>query len=174
MAGVGVVSGGGRTLLVVGAAVLLVSLLFTPLTWFTFSGVSPDLPAGSYTSFQITQLLTSLVEGPWAPVGLLSFGMFGLLLASATGAIAAAGMGRRTRNVGSLGIVISLLYAGLLYLTAYQQNLTLFGEGTAISIGYGFVAAVAGSALIEAGGRWPRAVPMRGPLPSVDYRKDYP
>lgn len=172
MAGVGAVSGGGRALLVLGAAVLLASLVVPLLTWFTVSGDSSRFPGGTYTSFQSAGLLTSLVEGPWAPIGLLSYVGFGLLLVCATAGLAAAGMGRRTRNVGSLGIVISLLFAGLLYLTAYRMNLPLTGSDAAISIGYGFVAAVAGSALLEAGGRWPRAVPTRRPLPTVEYRKD--
>jgi hypothetical protein len=170
----GMVSGGGRALLVLGAAVLLASMVLPLplLAWFTVSGDSPEFPEGSYTSFQSAVLLNSLGEGPWAPIGLLSYAGFGALLICATAGLAAAGMGRRTRNVGTLGIAISLLFAGLLYLTAYRLNLPLTGPEAAISIGYGFVAAIAGGALLEAGGRWPRAVAMRRPLPSVEYRKE--
>src|SRR2546425_7030145 len=46
MAGMRVISAGGRALLVAGAAVLLGSLFVLP--WFEVSGTRPDLPAGRY------------------------------------------------------------------------------------------------------------------------------
>lgn len=173
---VGTTSGGGRALLVTGSAVLLASLLLPlpPLTWFTLSGATRELPVGTYTGVQITGLLASLVEGPFALIGVLAWAGLALLFVSATAAIAVAGMARGTRHIGTLGLLILLLYAGVLYLTAYRLNLPLIGSDAAVSIGYGFVAAVLGCALIEAGGRLPRAVPMRRPVPSASYRRESP
>src|SRR5947208_4025327 len=57
------ISGAGRGLLVLGAALLLVSLFgnlvfqSTYVAWFTLSGVQPQLPAGAETGIQLTELL---------------------------------------------------------------------------------------------------------------------
>src|SRR5437016_6148981 len=66
------ISGAGRGLLVLGAALLLVSLFgnlvfpSTYVAWFTLSGNQPQLPAGAYTGIQVTELLNTLVSGPFA------------------------------------------------------------------------------------------------------------
>ena len=82
------ISGAGRGLLVLGAALLLVSLFgnlvfpSTYVAWFTLSGNQPQLPAGAYTGIQVTELLNTLVSGPYLWIA------FGSLLVSAAAAIA--------------------------------------------------------------------------------------
>src|SRR5467141_215062 len=161
-------SGLGRGLLAVGAGGLLVSLfgnLFFPsvsyFSWFTISGTRPELPAGSYTAIQATDLLNALANGPYMWIA------FGWLLACAGAAIAIAGIGQKTRNFGLSGILVLLLYAALLFVGAYQYNQLAPGGDAAISIGYGLVAAVASCAVIEAGARLPSAVPTRARVPAV-------
>jgi hypothetical protein len=113
------ISGTGRGLLVLGAALLLTSLLGSVLfpslplsAWFTISGTRSELPAGSYTGIQATQLLNTLANGPYAWIA------FGWLLVCAAAAIAISGIGERTRNFGTSGILVLLLYAGILFLAA--------------------------------------------------------
>src|SRR2546427_18981 len=112
----------GRALLVLGAALLLVSLFgnlvfpSTYVTWFTLSGNQPQLPAGAYTGIQVTELLNTLVSGPSLWIA------FGCLLVSAAAAIAIGGIGERTRPFGTFGVLVLLLYAGLLYVAADQYN----------------------------------------------------
>src|SRR5207244_11393007 len=116
------ISGAGRGLLVLGAALLLVSLfgsLVLPSTfpstyvaWFTLSGNQPQLPAGAYTGIQVTELLNTLVSGPYLWIA------FGCLLVSAAAAIAIGGIGQRTRHFGTFGVPILLLYAGRLSVAA--------------------------------------------------------
>src|SRR2546427_256230 len=116
------ISGAGRGLLVLGAALLLVSLFgnlvfpSTYVTWFTLSGNQPQLPAGAYTGIQVTELLNTLVSGPYLWIA------FGSLLVSAAAAIAIGGIGERTRHFGTFGVLVLLLYAGLLYVAADQYN----------------------------------------------------
>jgi hypothetical protein len=174
VAGVRALSGGGRGLLVVGAAALLASLLLPQLTWFSLSGARPELPTGTYTGIQSTRTLQALAEGPYAWIGFASWIGFAWLFVCATAAIAIAGIGERTRRFGVSGILILLVYAGLLYFTAYRLNLPISGENAAVSIGYGFVAAVVGCALIEAGSRWPSRVPLRAELPAIALREEEP
>src|SRR5437879_11457963 len=152
-------SGAGRGLLVLGAALLLVSLFgnlvfpSTYVAWFTLSGNQPQLPAGAYTGIQVTELLNTLVSGPYLWIA------FGCLLVSAAAAIAIGGIGERTRHFGTFAVLILLLYAGLLYVAAYQYNQPAPGGNAAISIGYGFLTAMARGVLIEAG----RGPPTGGP-----------
>jgi len=165
------ISGAGRGLLVLGAALLLVSLFgslvlpstfpSTYVTWFTLSGNQPQLPAGSYTGIQVTELMNTLVSGPYLWIA------FGSLLVSAAAAIAIGGIGERTRHFGTFGVLILLLYAGLLYVAAYQFNQQAPGGDAAISIGYGFLTAMAACVLIEAGARLPSSVSVRARVPTV-------
>src|SRR5207302_917249 len=69
--------------------------------------------------------------------------------------------------VSLFGVLILLLYAGLLYVAAYQFNQQAPGGDAAISIGYGFLTAMAACVLIEAGARLPSAVPVRPRVPAV-------
>jgi hypothetical protein len=174
MVGVRSISGAGRGLLLVGAAGLLASLVLPQLAWFTISGTKPELPSGTYTGFQTTQLLTSLVSGQYAWVGYAAWAAFALLLAAVTAALAVAGMGRRTRNVGSGAILLLLLEGAVLYFMAYGLNLPPSGAPGVLSVGYGFVAAVVGSALIEAGGRLPSRVPTMVGLPVGAFERENP
>jgi len=168
MIGVKRISGAGRGLLALGAALLLVSLFgslvfpSTYFTWFTISGSRPELPAGPYTGIQTTGLLNTLVSGPYLWIA------FGMLLVCVAAAIAIAGIGERTRHFGTFGILLLLLYAGLLYVAANQYNQQSPGGNAAISIGYGFVATVAACVLIEAGARLPKAVSIRPRAPAVE------
>jgi hypothetical protein len=171
MAGVRPLSGAGRGLLVVGAAVLLASMLLPQLTWFTLSGGGAELPLGTFTAYESTQTLQALAKEPYAWIGFASWIGFAWMFVSATAAIAIAGIGERTRRFGISGIVILLVYAGLLYFTAYQLSLPLSGENAAVSIGYGFVAAVVACVLIEIGSRWPSRVPMRAEAEAVAFRE---
>ena len=165
------ISGAGRGLLGLGAALLLVSLFgslvlpstfpSTYVTWFTLSGNQPALPAGSYTGIQATELLNTLVSGPYLWIA------FGSLLVCVAAAIAIAGFGERTRHFGTFGVLILLLYAGLLYVATYQFNQQAPGGDAAISIGYGLIVAVVACVLIEAGARLPSAVPTRPRVPAV-------
>ena len=161
------ISGAGRGLLGLGAALLLVSLFgslvlpSTYVTWFTLSGNQPALPAGSYTGIQATELLNTLVSGPYLWIA------FGCLLVSVAAAIAIGGIGQRTRHFGTFGVLVLLLYAGLLYVAAYQYNQQAPGGNAAIAIGYGFLTAMAASVLIEVGARLPSAVPVRARVPAV-------
>jgi len=171
MVGVRRLSGAGRGLLVLGAALLLVNFFgiallpsLPSLPWFTVSGNRPELPVGSYDALQATQLLNQLANGPYAWLA------FGLLLVVAMAGIAIAGIGERTRHFGTAGILVLLIYAAVLYLAAYQYNQQAAGSNAAITIGYGFVLAVIACALIEAGARWPSPVPMRARVPTAVRR----
>jgi hypothetical protein len=167
MVGVRRISGAGRGLLVLGAALLLVnffgSILLTmlpSLPWFTISGNRPELPVGSYDAIQSTQLLNRIFNGSFA------WFAFGWLLVVTVAGFAIAGIGERIRHFGTSGILVLLLvYGGTLFLAAYQYNQQAPGGNAAISIGYGFVLAVVACALIEAGARWPSPVPMRARIP---------
>ena len=171
MVGVRRLSGAGRGLLVLGAALLLVNFFgiallpsLPSLPWFTVSGNRPELPVGSYDALQTTQLLNQLANGRYAWLA------FGLLLVVAMAGIAIAGIGERTRHFGTAGILVLLIYAAVLYLAAYQYNQQAAGSNAAITIGYGFVLAVIACALIEAGARWPSPVPMRARVPTAVRR----
>ena len=171
MVGARRLSGAGRGLLVLGAALLLVNFFgiallpsLPSLPWFTVSGNRPELPVGSYDALQTTQLLNQLANGPYAWLA------FGLLLVVAMAGIAIAGIGERTRHFGTAGILVLLIYAAVLYLAAYQYNQQAAGSNAAITIGYGFVLAVIACALIEAGARWPSPVPMRARVPTAVRR----
>jgi hypothetical protein len=156
------ISGAGRGLLVLGAALLLTSLVgsvFFPSlpfsAWFTISGNRFELPAGSYTGIQATQLLNTLANGPYAWIA------FGWLLVCAAAALAVSGIRERTRNFGTSGILVLLLYAGILFLAAYRYNQQAPAGEATVSIGYGFIVAVVACIFIEAGARLPSAVPTR-------------
>jgi hypothetical protein len=174
MAGVRGISGAGRGVLLVGAAGLLASLLVPQLNWFTISGTKPELPAGTYAGFDFAQLLRSLVPAEYAWVGYAAWAAFGLLLVAVTAAIAVAGMGRRTRFVGAGALLLLLIQGALLYLKAYGLGLPPSDTPAILSVGYGFVAAVVGSALIEAGGRLPSRVPTMVPVPAATFERENP
>jgi hypothetical protein len=175
MVGFRKISGAGRGLLVLGSALLLTSLFGSILvpslpgsTWFTISGTRRELAAGSYSGIQITQLLNTIANGPYAWIG------FAWLLVCAAAAIAISGIGERTRNFGTSGIVVLLLYAAILFVAAYQYNQQAPGGDAAVSIGYGFVLAVIACALIEAGARLRSAVPARRRVPAVGVGQERP
>jgi hypothetical protein len=109
-----------------------------------------------------------LANGPYAWIA------FGWLILCAAAAIAIGGSGERTRNFGTSGILVLLLYAGLLYLAAYQYNQQAAGGNAVISVGYGFVVAVVACILIEAGARLPSAVPIRRHVPAVGSGQEKP
>src|SRR5207249_12311617 len=145
MAGMRAISAGGRALLVAGAAVLLGSLFMLP--WFEVSGTRSDLPAGRYGGIGSTELVNSLLSGPWGWIAFL------WLVVAAFLAIGIAAVGRKTRRIGTAGIVVLLLYVVLLvvappYLNPHASSGTVPG-----SFGYGSVAGVLGSALRGAGRR---------------------
>src|SRR3989454_7611926 len=96
MAGMRAISAGGRALLVAGAAVLLGSLFMLP--WFEVSGTRPDLPAGTYGGMGSTELVNSLLSGPWGWIAFL------WLLVAAFLAIRIPALGRKTRRLGTSGI----------------------------------------------------------------------
>src|SRR3989442_14033436 len=146
------ISAGGRALLVAGAGVLLGSLFVLP--WFAVSGTRPDLPAGTYGGMGSTELVNALLSGPWGWIAFL------WLVVSAFLAIGIAVVGRKTRRIGTSGIVVLLLYAVLLVVAPPYLNPQASSAAVSVSFGYGFVAGVLGSALIEAGGPWPP--PARG------------
>lgn len=171
VAGVRAISGTGRGLLLVGAAVLLTSLLLPSLTWFTLSSARSELPTGTYTSFQTTELVRSLAGEPVPLLGYVAWIGYAWLFVCAAAAIAASGIGERIRRFGASGILVLLLFAGLLFLTAYQLNEPLAGDNAAVTLGYGFVAAVAGAALVEAGGRLPSAMPTKRGVPAAAMGK---
>src|SRR5947209_14253258 len=98
MAGMRAISAGGRALLVAGAAVLLGSLFVLP--WFEVSGTRPDLPAGRYGGVGSTELVNTLLCGPWGGIAFL------WLVVSAFLAIGVAVVGGRTRRAGPSGIVV--------------------------------------------------------------------
>src|SRR2546422_2837387 len=101
MAGMRAISAGGRALLVAGAAVLLGSLFVLP--WFEVSGTRPDLQAGRYGGMGSTELVNTLLSGPWGWIAFL------LLVVSAVLAIRIAAVGPNTRRIGTSGIVRLLL-----------------------------------------------------------------
>src|SRR5207302_9960554 len=133
----------------------------TYVGWFTLSGNQPQLPAGSYTGIQVTELMNTLVSGPYLWIA------FGSLLVSAAAAIAIGGIGERTRHFGTFGGLILLLYAGLLYVAPDQFHQQAPGGDAAISIGYGFLTAMAACVLIEPRPRLPSAVTVRPRAPRV-------
>src|SRR2546428_5840759 len=149
MAGMRAISAGGRALLVAGAAVLLGSLFVLP--WFAVSGTRPDLPAGTYGGMGSTDLVNTLLSGPWGWIAFL------WLLVSAFLAIGIAVVGRKTRRIGTSGIAVLLLYAVLLVVAPPYLNPQASSAAVSVSFGYGFVAGVLGSALIEAECRLPHS-----------------
>lgn len=159
MAGFRPISAGGRALLFAGAAVLFGGLFFLP--WFRVSGTRPDLLPGTYDGLGSTGLVNTLLSGPWGWIAFLWL-VFSVFLALGIGAI-----GRKTRRIGTVSIVVLLLYA--LLLVVIPTYLSPQGSaGTAsVSFTYGFVAAVLGAALIEAGARWPRTVRGRYEVPTT-------
>jgi len=159
MAGMSRISAGGRALLVAGAVLLLVSLFSLP--WFVVSGTRPDLPPGTYDGTGSTGLLNTLLGGPWGWIA------FVWLVVSSMVGLAVATLGRRTRSLGTLGMIVLLLYAVLLFVASPYLN-PLGSTGTAsVAFAYGFVTAVLGSALVEAGARLPHAMPRRYSEPTV-------
>src|SRR3989442_1637565 len=150
MAGMRAISAGGRALVVAGAALLLGSLFVLP--WFTVSGTRPDLPAGTYGGMGSTGLVNTLLSGPWGWIAFL------WLLVAAFLAIGIAVVGRKTRRIGTSGIAVLLLYAVLLVVAPPYLNPQASGGSVSVSFGYGFVAGVLGSALIEAGAPLPPPV----------------
>jgi len=159
MAGMRAISAGGRALVVAGAALLLGSLFALP--WFAVSGTRPDLPAGTYGGMGSTALVNTLLSGPWAWIAFL------WLVVSAFLAIGISVVGRKTRRIGTSGIVVLLLYAALLVVAPPYLNPQASSGSVSVSFGYGFVAGVLGSALIEAGARWPRPVHARYEVPTT-------
>src|SRR2546426_8694739 len=95
VAGMRAISAGGRALVVTGAALLLGSLFVLP--WFAVSGTRPDLPAGTYGGMGSTELVNSLMSGPWGWIAFL------LLLVAAVLAIGVPGVGRETRRLRTSG-----------------------------------------------------------------------
>jgi len=154
-----VISAGGRALVVAGAALLLGSLFVLP--WFRVSGTRPDLPVGTYGALGSTDLVNTLLSGPWGWLAFL------WLVVSAFLAFGIAVVGRKTRRIGTSGIAVLLLYAVLLVLAPPYLNPQASSGTVSVSFGYGFVAAVLGSALIEAGARWPRPVRARYEVPTT-------
>ncbi len=159
MAGMRAISAGGRALVVAGAALLLGSLFVLP--WFAVSGTRPDLPAGTYGGMGSTDLVNTLLSGPWGWIAFL------WLVVSAFLAIGIAVVGRKTRRIGTSGIAVLLLYAVLLVVAPPYLNPQASSGSVSVSFGYGFVAGVLGSALIEAGARWPRPVRARYEAPTT-------
>ena len=159
MAGMRAISAGGRALVVTGAALLLGSLFVLP--WFAVSGTRPDLPAGTYGGMGSTELVNSLLGGPWGWIAFL------WLVVAAFLAIGIAAVGRKTRRIGTSGIVVLLLYVVLLVVAPPYLNPQASSGTVSVSFGYGFVAGVLGSALIEAGARWPRPVRAQYEAPTT-------
>ena len=159
MAGMRAISAGGRALVVTGAALLLGSLFVLP--WFAVSGTRPDLPAGTYGGMGSTDLVNSLLGGPWGWIAFL------WLVVAAFLGIGIAAVGRKTRRIGTSGIVVLLLYVVLLVVAPPYLNPQASSGTVSVSFGYGFVAGVLGSALIEAGARWPRPVHAQYEAPTT-------
>ena len=139
-------------MVVVGAAMLLGSLFVLP--WFRVSGTRPDLPPGTYGGLGSTDLMNTLLSGPWGWIAFIC------LVVSALLSFGIAAIGRKTRRIGTLGIVVLLLYALVLVVVPTYLSPQASTGTASVSFAYGFVAAVLGAALVEAGARWPRA--MRG------------
>lgn len=159
MAGMRAISAGGRALVVAGAALLLGSLFVLP--WFAVSGTRPDLPAGRYGGMGSTELVNSLLGGPWGWIAFLWLAVAAFL------AIGIAAVGRKTRRIGTSGILVLLLYVVLLVVAPPYLNPQASSGTVSVSFGYGFVAGVLGSALIEAGARWPRPAHARYEVPTT-------
>src|SRR2546426_9346520 len=164
MAGMRAISAGGRALLVAGAAVLLGSLFMLP--WFEVSGTRPDLPAGTYGGMGSAELVNSLLSGPWGWIAFL------WLVVAAFLAIGIAAVGRKTRRIGTSGIVVLLLYVLLLVVAPPYLNPQASSGTVSVSFGYGFVAGVLGSGLIEAGGPLARPVPGRFEVSTTAKREE--
>src|SRR2546422_7286803 len=159
MAGMKAISAGGRALLVAGAAVLLGSLFVLP--WFAVSGTRTDLAAGTYGGMGSTELVNSLLSGPWGWIAFLWLVVVAFL------AIGIAAVGRKTRRIGTSGIVVLLLYVLLLVVAPPYLNPQASSGTVSVSFGFGFVAGVLGSALIEAGGRLPRPIHGQDEVPTT-------
>ena len=151
-------------LLVVGAAVLFLSLFYIP--WFTVTGSRPELPAGTYTGVGTTELLNFLAKGPY---GWIAFAWF---IVCSIAAIVVAVLGRRSHNFGTSGILVLVLYAILLIVAASLVNQQASGSNAGVTFQYGFVVAVVGAALIEAGSRFPRPVRAKPGVPAEDVGRD--
>ena len=164
MAGMKRISAGGRALLVAGALLVLYSLFYAP--WFVVSGTRTDLPPGTYNGMGSTGLMNTLMGGPWA------WFAFVWLVISAIMGLAIAAVGRRTRRLGALDLLVLLVYA--FYLVVAPNYLNLPGPtGTASgAFAYGFLAAVLGSVFIEAGARLPHVVRAHYEVPTAAEWED--
>jgi len=67
---------------------------------------------------------------------------------------------------------VLVLYAILLLVAANLVNQQASGANAGIGFEYGFVAAVVGSALIEAGSRFPVPAPMKPGVPAEEVGRD--
>src|SRR5207249_11934295 len=148
-----------RSLVVTGAALLPAGRFVLP--WVAVSGTRTDLPAGTYGGMGSTELVNSLLGGPWGWIAFL------WLVVAAFLGIGIAAVGRKTRRIGTSGIVVLLLYVVLLVVAPPYLNPQASSGTVSVSFGYGFVAGVLGSALIEAGARWPRPVRAQYEAPTT-------
>ena len=110
--------------------------------------------------------MNTLVGGPWA------WFAFVWLVISAIIGLAIAAVGRRTRRLGALDLLVLMVYA--FYLVVAPNYLNLPGPtGTASgAFAYGFLAAVLGSVFIEAGARLPHVVRSHYEVPTAAEWED--
>ena len=149
----------GRVLLAVGGVVLLVALF---LPWFDLAGNAASLPAGEYTGVTTTTLLNDLAKGPYAWIALA------WLLICSVVAFAAAALGRKVANFGVSGVLVLVLYAVLVLVAQNLVNQQTPAAAAGVSFAYGFVVAILGSALIEAGMRMTARKPTPAAAPAPE------
>src|SRR2546422_8839518 len=137
MAGMMRTSAGGRAVRVVGAIVVFGRPFFLP--WFVVSGTRPDLPPGTYDGLASTGLLNTLLGGPWGWIA------FVWLAVSAFLGLGVAAVGRKTRRLGTAGIIVLLQYALFLLVVATNLNPHAPSGTASVAFAYGHVAAGLGS-----------------------------
>src|SRR5205814_9961827 len=121
---------------------------------------------GTGIGMRVTGLMSAVVGGPCAWVA------FVCMVSSAIVGLAMGAVGRRTRRLGALDLLVLLVYA--FYLVVAPDCLNLPGPtGTASgAFAYGFLAAVLGSVFIEAGARLPHVVRSHYEVPTAAEWED--
>ncbi len=147
---------GGRVALLIGGALLLLSLYYP---WIQISGTQPQVPAQSYGAFQIVQLASILTGVP------LAWPLYAWQFVVAAGAFVAGVAGRRARNLGTSAVLVVALLGILAFLASAVANRQNPSATSSVSAAWGIVLAVGAAILIEVGMRLTKPARIETPRP---------
>lgn len=147
---------GGRAALLIGGALILLSLYYP---WIQVSGTQPQVPAQSYGAFQIVQLALVLTGVP------LAWPLYAWLFVVAAGAFVAGVAGRRARNLGTSAVLVIALLGILAFLASAVANRQNPSATSSVFAEWGIVLAIGGAILIEIGMRLAKPSRLETPRP---------